>query len=195
MKELLTKKRRGFKIFSIFSIVIVVATLSCPFLFAATESDAVFGLMMVLTFAAFALYIVFFNSFYNFCLSDKMLKKNGMENIADDVSLEQPTLPKSKIYCGKYALCSKKPVLVIPYSEIAWVYVNVQKLYGVVTVSKTVVIACRNGRRFSLKADMDEFQWLLQTYLLKVNPNIIVGFGRDQQKAFKQVCKDYKKNK
>lgn len=80
----------------------------------------------------------------------------------------------------------KKPFTVVPYSEIAWVYMQVNKAYGI-TVAKQVHIYCRNGKHFILRADVEEIKWLLGSCLLKFNQNIIIGYGFEQKSSIKKL--------
>lgn len=143
-----------------------------------------------LLFALFIFVYVYFISFHPILKSAKQIELPNSENIVDDIPVN-PTLPKSKIYCGSKAFLSKKPFAVIPYSEIAWVYMQVNKAYGI-TVAKQVHICCRNGNHFVLRADVDEFKLMLASCLSNFNQDIIIGYGYEQKKRYKAVKDAYK---
>lgn len=117
----------------------------------------------------------------------KWLKEKGIEHIADDISLEQPTLPRSKIYCGRQSFFCKKPCAIIPYSEVAWVYLYERKFYGIITMEKSVIIYTKDGKRFAVSWRDDEFKWLLENFIIRYSPNVVLGFGAEQKKRYREL--------
>ena len=61
--------------------------------------------ILVLTIPIFI--IIYIGVYSQFLNNVKWLKKKGYENITDDIDINNPTLPKSKIYCGQRAFFSK----------------------------------------------------------------------------------------
>lgn len=121
----------------------------------------------------------------------KWLKKIHMENAIDDISENaQPTLPKSLIFCGKKAIYSEKPFVIIPYSEIAWIYVSENSAYGI-AVRKDINICMRDGKHFMLRANITEFQWLLSNYRQIFPPYTLIGYGDEQKRAYSEIIKKY----
>ena len=134
--------------------------------------------------------VVYLASFMLFTSNVKWLKEKGIEDVADDIILERPTLPRSKIYCGQKALFCKKPCAIIPYAEIAWVHLYERRAYGI-AVEKAVIVYTKDGKRFSLNSNADEFRWLLENYIIKKCPNIIIGYGAEQKALYKQLNPQY----
>lgn len=190
MKDKILKKIKSAKKFRIFLIVLSVLY------FLSILTISVIGIEegMIITFLLFfALIIsgfVYLICFYPMMKSVKGFQASGFEKMVDDIPTN-PTLPKSRIYCGSTAFLSKKPFVIVPYSEIAWVYMQVNKAYGI-TVEKQVHIYCKSGKHFILRADVEELKWLLETCISKFNQNIIVGYGAEQERQYKAVRNAYK---
>lgn len=184
MKDRILSKIKTAKSFRIFLIVLAVLCFLSMIIIPMLDIDYM-GIYFLLFFALVISGYVYLISFQPIVKSAKCIEIAGLENTVDDIPAN-PTLPKSKIYCGSKAFFSKKPFTVIPYSEIAWVYMQVNKAYGI-TVAKQVHIYCRNGKHFILRADVEEIKWLLENCLLKFNPNIIIGYGFEQKKQYKAI--------
>lgn len=116
------------------------------------------------------------------------LKNYDWKDLVSDIDLDKPTLPKSKIHCGRKAFYSQKSGMVIPYHQTAWIYYKVQRSFGLV-VDKTVVIYTRSGTKFLLKADDKEFMWLLENLIVPFSPGVVIGFGSYQKKRYKEIRK------
>lgn len=129
-----------------------------------------------------AFYWVGYSSFVK---SVKWLKRNGMEHIADDIVLDTPVFPKSKTYCGQKAFFSKKSGVILPYAEIVWSHVYVHHTARV--FEKTLILHTKDGAEFSLDIERDEFLRLLRQYILKHSPDIILGFGAEQELQYRQM--------
>lgn len=151
----------------------------------------VFGVFAFIAFyPIFIIGIIYFISYNSVAKCAKWFRDTDSEHVFDDVP-SVPTLPKSKAYCGSKCIVFKKPFVVIPYYEIAWVYIQVDKAYGI-TMSKQVHIYCLYGAHFFIKADVSEVEWLLENYLLRLNPNIILGYGYKQKRQYRELKKNYK---
>ena len=124
--------------------------------------------------------------------SIKRLEKKGLLHVADDINPDTPTLPLSKIHCGQQALYSKKPCLILAYSEIAWVHLFEQRMYGI-PVERAVIVHTNDGKKYSLKANEEEFKWLLGNCVLPVCPQVLLGYGPEQQMKYKLLVKEYKR--
>ena len=184
MSEFIEKKLRVAKAFSIYLLVLLVLTVG-----SAVASSFVSEAGIVILFSANALWfscVMYCVHYMPFVRSVKWLKTNNMENITDDIILETPTLPRSKIYCGRRALFSKKPCVILPYSEIAWVNLYERSAYGI-AVEKAVIVHTKDGRKISLKSNATEFQWLLDHHIIPNSPNIVIGYGHEQEEKYKQL--------
>ncbi len=169
------------------TVLIVVAVLFfCSYFLIPICMEIAFLPISVFMIALIVCWSVYANKYMQLSKSIKLLQSKGMENIADDIVLDKPTLPRSKIYCGQKAMFSKKPCLILPYEEIAWVYVHKDNMYGI-TVSKSVVVHTKSGKHYTLSADIDEFQWLLENYIVKNSVNVIIGYGTEQKQKYKTL--------
>lgn len=187
MRELIEKKAKIGKIFAYVTLALI-ALFVCAIIFVIpnVEFDISYPIIMSITTMTMVCGIIYIVSFNPTIKNVKWLSKKGMENIADDIILEKPTLPKTKIYCGRKAFYSKKPNVIIPYSEIAWVHLFEQRAYGI-PVQKSVIIYTKDGIKFSLKSDENEVKWLLSNYLMPNSPNLIIGYGAAQNARYKAL--------
>lgn len=70
---------------------------------------------------------------------------------------------------------------------------QISKVYGI-TIAKQAHIYCRNGEHFILSANVKEFHWLVENYLLAVNQNLIIGYVPENKKQYKMIVDYYKKS-
>ncbi len=184
--ELIAKKSKSLKIFLVFFVFFIALFFVLLFMLPSFETETMITPLMITVWTNIIFVVVYFAAFHPFKVSMSLLKQKGIEHIADDINLQQPTLPSSKIYCGQYALFCKKPFIIIPYSEMAWVYLYERKTYGI-TVEKAIIVHTKTGKRFALKSNVDEFQWLLQNFVAAQSPNIIIGYGKQQKKRYLEL--------
>ena len=193
MSEYILKREKSAKTFKIIVLALFVAYVILFIIPAAgiVEFDSLVIPIAVLPTVLFVLAIVYYVVFHPVMSSISWLKENNYINTADDIVLDRPTLPKSKIFCGKNALFCNKPFAIIPYSEIGWVHLYVRKTNGI-TVEKAVIVYTRDGKKFSLRSDENEFQWLLENYIVKYSPNTVIGYGKEQKMRYRQLNPNYK---
>lgn len=189
MKDKILGKIKIAKSFRIFLIILAVLCFFSMLIIPLLDINYT-GIYFELFFALVIFGYVYLISFQPIMKSVKCIEMAGLEDIVDDIPIN-PTLQKSKIHYGSKAFFSKKPFTIIPYSEIAWVYMQVNKAYGI-TVAKQVHVYYKNGKHFILRADVEELKWLLVNCLLKFNQNIIIGYGFEQKKQYKAVKNTYK---
>ena len=188
MAEYVKKKIGSAKILRIVLIVLAVASVGSFIASGVADEMETLGYVpMAVVWILLICGLVYYISFSSFMSSMKLLRENGIATVADDINLSNPTLPKSKIYCGENALFCKKPCAVIPYAEIAWIYLYERKAYGIVTVEKAVIVYTKDGRKYSLRSDVNEFQWLLENYIVKHSPDVVIGYGAEQKARYKQL--------
>lgn len=186
MRELIEKKFHSAKVFRIILLLLLLLSIGTFVAMGFAEHmEPLIGPAMLFLNAFWISGVVYYAKFYPILSSVKWLAQIGLPNVADDIILEQPTLPQSKIFCGYYALFSKKTCVIIPYGQIAWAHLYERRTYGI-TVEKAVILYTKDGKKFSLNADVDEFKWLLENYIIPQSPNIILGYGAEQKKRFKQ---------
>ncbi len=192
MSEFIERKLRSAKVFRIYLLVLfLIMTVSLISIGFIDDSDETVIIPTILS--ANALWIsgvIYLGSYRPFTSTVKWLINNGMENVADDITSESLMLPRSKIYYGQKALFSKKSHVIIPYSEIAWVYVveTTTSFYIVLTyTTEQVKVYTKDGREFFLKCDIDEFKRLLANCIIPNCPNVVIGYGKEQKARYKQL--------
>ena len=185
MSAFLEKKIKSAKVFRISLLVIAVLWIGSFLVMPHLEFEVYYPMVMLLTTAVIICGIVYLASYMPFVSSVKWLENKGLENVTDDIILDRPTLPRSKIYCGQRALFSKKPCAIIPYAQIAWVYLYERRAYGI-AVEKAVIIYTKDGKKFALNSNADEFRWLLENYIIVHSPDIVIGYGAEQKARYKQ---------
>ncbi len=190
MKNRILKRIKAAKIYRI--CLIVLAILCFPSVCFLGSHKTIF-IFYVLSFSLIIGGYVYLILFHPIMKSAKWFKSVQNEQVIDDVPIT-PTLPNSKIHCGSQVLFSNKPFSVIPYSEMAWIYMSENKAYGI-TLSKQIHVFCRNGNHFILRANIDEFKWLLENYIYRFNANIIIGYGFEQKRQYKNVKAIYRRER
>lgn len=186
MNLFIENKIKSAKVLRVCIIIIFVLWIGSFFIMPHIKFSALYPMVMLLTMGVLICSLIYWLSYHQFMRSIKKLGETGIMDIAGDISLEVPTLPNSKIYCGHKAFLCKKPCVIVPYSEIAWMHLYKRSLYGVVTVEKSVIVYTKDGGKYTLKADADEIQWLLENYIRKNSPNVIIGYGTKQKKEYYQ---------
>ncbi len=184
------KKLKYAKILAICTLVLFVALI--PLFVNGSLFGWTFTALMILSIAFVTCTMVFFKDFYPVIRNVIWLKNNGFEDVADDIDLNTPTFEFSKLYCGSKAFFSKQNCLVIPYSEIAWVYVT-REVIGFVPTAQHINIACADGKRFVLLATTKDITALVQNYVSKVSDKVIIGYGHEQQKQYNKIKRNHKK--
>lgn len=188
MKDEFLKKLKKAKVLRITMIVLAVVYVLGIMMITVSET---FGdLAFIAFYLIFIIGIIYWISYNSVAKCAKWFRDTDSEHVFDDVP-SVPTLPKSKAYCGSKCIVFKKPFVAIPYYEIAWTYIQVNKTYGI-TMSKQVHIYCLSGAHFMISADVSEFEWLLENYLLRLNPNIILGYDYKQKREYRELRKNYK---
>lgn len=135
--------------------------------------------------------IVYIEHFMPMSKSIKYLSKHGLQDVISDVKSTEFNLPISKIYMGNRAFYAKKPSSIIPYRMVVWVYIQQTKYMGVVPMDETINVFCRDGETFAIKANRNELLVLLQQ-IQQHSPDLIVGYGREQENQYYIVKKNFK---
>ena len=191
MRELFEKKLRAELIYRL--IIIVLAVLSVAMFFC----EPIFGkpayaIGGVGLYAALMALIFYFATAFRALQTRKWLRKNEFEHLLDEAFPPEPNLKKSKIYCSHNAFVCKRQFAVIPYSEIAWVYMQQQRSYGI-PVGRNINVRLKDGKTFVIEANIEEFKYLLSEFILKKSPDVIVGFGDKQREQFAQKYPEFGK--
>lgn len=136
--------------------------------------------------------LVYIEMFRQLSKSMKLLNKFGLQDVVSDLKTTEFNLPKSKIYMGSRAFYAKKPVTVLPYCMVVWVYIQRVKYMGIVTIEEKVIIRCRDGASFEIRANRDELQMLLQG-IAHFSPDLIVGYGASQRELYDSIVMNFPK--
>lgn len=189
MQELIQKKLKMAAIFRIcIAVLAVVSVVSIP-LTGVVDMDVIMPVVLVSVNALWICALVYFQKTRPFVMGAKRLAECGGENIADDISLDLPTLPRTQIYCGKRAFYCQKTGVLLPYSEIAWVYKYEKRTNGFVT-ERAVILRTKDGKSFRLPQLDDEINWLLSNYIIPNSPDLIIGYGAEQKRRYVQLNPD-----
>lgn len=185
MSEFVQKKLMLAKICRIILWTALISLIGWPFALSYLESD-LYGALFFLSLMFVAGIGLFYWAVYTpFIRSVKWLKRNGMEHIADDIILDKPALPKSKIYCGQKALFSKKSGVILPYTEFAWMHLY--EHHNGYVYEKIMVVHTKDGSEFLLQLERDEFSWLLEKYILQNSPDVVAGSGPEARAKYTQL--------
>lgn len=136
--------------------------------------------------------LVYIVMFRQLSKSMNLLNKLSLQDVVSDLKTTEFNLPKSKIYMGSRAFYAKKPATVLPYSMVVWVYIQRVKYMGIVTIEEKVIIRCRDGASFEIRANRDELQMLLQG-IAHFSPDLIVGYGASQRELYDSIVMNFPK--
>ncbi len=187
MRDFVEKRAKNAKTFKI--ILFVLLALCIVACIAMLIPVFAFGIVILLI-----LWCIYMTNFSPALGNSKWLAAKGYTNAADEFNINMPMYKKSKIICGSRAIMIKNVAVVIPYQEIAWMYVQVRRLYGLIPIGKSILIFTRDGKGYTAGGDVEELKAILTEHVLRANPEVIVGFGAEQQKKYRAV-KDANKNK
>lgn len=135
--------------------------------------------------------ITYIEAFHPLCKSVKFLYRFGLQDTMNDLSTTEFNLPISKIYMGSKAFFAKNPATILPYSMVAWVYIQHTKYIGI-PFDERVIVCCRDGSSFEIRANRNELQMLLQV-VYEYSPDLIVGYGRSQAKQYNIIIENFSK--
>ena len=124
----------------------------------------------------------------------KWLELNNKSHYINDIALENPTLPKSKIYCGSKAFFYKKKWLIIPYDDIIWTYITRTNINGI-AVEKLLVMYRRDGFKYQFHMRDNEISDLINMFLIPNSKDLVIGYGEEQRQQVSRVIKEYKLSK
>ena len=157
-----------------------------------TNIFEIFFVGVLFLFAAFVSLVIYVEYNRPIALNAKWLEEKGLEHIASDVDINNPTYPKAKICCGNYALVFRDSGIILPYSELIWAYAYEHRINGI-RVEKSFRIHTKNGRMYTLFLTPEEFVVFLKKYVIQHSPNFILGYGPQQQNTYNQIVKEEKK--
>lgn len=185
MRETIKKRQSSAKTFKFVPIVLFALSILCIVI-------GLFGLYAFLLIAAIITLLIYLNKYRALNKNMQWLESRKYGHIPDTFQDSDITYPHSKLRCGQFAMMAKGTMVMIPYTEIAWVYMHNTKLYGLITISRQAVIACKDGKTYQFGCTQDELKDILQYHILPRNNQVMVGFGADRQKAYKELVKQFK---
>ncbi len=192
MGDLIRKKLIAARVYRVcFLVLSVFAAGVCIASAFVENNDGLFALMFILFTALWICALIYVETVMPFTSAEKWLREKGMEHVADDIVLDSPMLPRSKVYCGQKAIFFKKPCVIIPYEEFAWVYLYQSSAYGIITVDKAVIVYTTDGKKITLRPNYDEFKWLLDNYIIPNSPNIVLGYNAEQRERYRRLNPRY----
>ena len=180
MKDLIKRRVIIGKLLIFTNALFVIAFLGATVI--TVSGLTIFGgsLMLLSAFLAIMSISIYLKSYSKFLQCMKWLDARRLEDTAYDIDPNVITLPVSRMYCGQTALLSKKPWVIIPYSEISWVYVPLDEA---ISLTLHVLVYTRDNKCFRLSYHPDEFKWLLENYILKHAPDVLLGpRGKEEHK-------------
>lgn len=184
-------KKAIFICLALFVVAIAIAIIS-NLLEIILLGTILFLLGTLFLFAAFVSLVIYTDCNRPIALNAKWLEEKGLEHIASDVDINNPTYPKAKICCGNYALVFRDSGIILPYSELIWAYAYEQRINGI-RVEKSFRIHTKNDRMYTLLLTPEEFVVFLKKYVIQYSPNFILGYGPQQQTIYNQIVKEEKK--
>lgn len=170
------------KIFFVITAIFILVSLVLGF----TTSNGFFGLTIIVCLFATIYYISKIGPLIS---SKEYLDKWNMYSAISDINPKEYTLPKSKICCGRYVFYAAKERKIVPYRNIVWIYVTVQKSYGI-TVGRIYNFMCIDRKCFSMNVNKNEADALIDI-IAKNAPNLILGYGREQQNAYNNLANQF----
>jgi hypothetical protein len=178
--DILRVKEMKWRVLAIVSVV-VLALSFISIIFMGIEALFIIAPFSVVT---WTFGVIYFVQYFPLIGNLRWLNQIEKANVADDIQDENRLSKKSKVYCGNFALVCTNPCVVIPYSEIAWIYIYKQTMYGVITTQQSTIIYCKNGKKFTISATPEEAKWLLAQYIIPQSPDVVIGFGAEQKKEY-----------
>ena len=167
---------------AIFILALTVMTLLIVFS-AIMKKTNLFVTWIMLLFPVAAFSFVYLDKYIPYISNRKWLKSIGCENIADNMLISDPISAKSKIYCGTNIIFAAKFGVIIPYEQIAWVYVFNRKLYGI-NIESSLIVHTKTGKKIPVYAKERDCETIIFTYLLKRCPDLILGYGKEQKERY-----------
>lgn len=148
------------------------------------------GAFLLMSVMAFLLsFLAYHERFGNFKKIIEWLQSIGRGHVGDDINFSQYTFPNSKLICGRQAFYCDKPCVLVPYSEVFWIYRQVTKTYGVKT-AEHYCFGVSNGEVYTLPVKEADFDQLYSRYIYHYSSNVILGFGDAQHKQFIARCQN-----
>lgn len=131
--------------------------------------------------------LVYLNKYGYFLRSIKDLENSSRISYIDDIPFNTSTLTGSKIDCGSRAMYFQEIHQIIAYEDVLWIYIKRQSnnFYGLTVSSvESMEIWCRNKRHLSNLASRDEMTWLINNYISKASPSLLIGYTPENVRQY-----------
>ena len=186
MRELINKIPQLEKRCGICALVVLALLLLSFVLPLAPEAKIVF--IIVLLFA-----LIFSASFYRTWrkrrLNYEWLLRVADESILDSFVIDAKTYStRPKVYVSTKALFDNQSYLILPYSEVVWVYKKLTRYQGG-NVAQHAIFCARDDKSISLPCTDDQLQKLLAQYVVPQSPNVMIGYSEENQNKYKRMHK------
>ncbi|MBQ4067613.1 MAG: hypothetical protein IJD22_08215 [Clostridia bacterium] len=183
MREFIEKKIQTEKIMRFVLIALAVTAMAVITIGASTDNSSLLAIGFICFVPVWIIAAIYFSRVLPFRLCISRLRKNGVEYVTDDININTAAVPKSKIYCGSLAFYSKKANVIIPYSDVLWAHMYEQRVNGI-TVEKSCIFYCKGGKKYAVPSTPEEAQWLISQYIIYHSPDLIIGYGKEQQEKY-----------
>lgn len=188
MRELIEKKRKKSKITGILALIFLAISVLCIALGVNDETGAFLAIGILVGGMGFYITgIIYLVNRCSFIRNLKWVMRIGKEHTLDDIDLTTPYLKKGKIYIGSQALYSKYNHVMVPYSEVAWVYSYVMTNGYIPIPTYYTVIHTKDHKKFMLQCRIDKLKEVIEGYFIPNNPNLVLGYGKNQKKRYKEL--------
>lgn len=156
------------------------------------EDDSV-GLLFGLTFLGGFFSIIFFIVCVAYSVTTKKtLKKYNLEEL--EYEIEKPSTikyPQLKLYISdKYVISHKDGLKVVPIDEIIWMHIASLRMYGLIVINR-LMIYNKDFKKNELCESLGKREQLVEiiNVLKEKNNNMMIGFTKENQEAFKKMKK------
>ena len=130
-------------------------------------------------------------------MSPELLKKIDTElSLIVESEYQNMNLYLLKMYIVDY----HKEIVIIPYSNIIWIY-PYDRTYNGLLVNKYLKVITKDNKKYeiastrSLDDNKDQILEEIEEKIKKKNENIILGYSKENKKKVKEIIKSNKKNK
>lgn len=145
--------------------------------------------LLMCAITAFVLLVVYLpaNGTFNKCIK-ALEEKNLLDSAASELEFpENLQIAKDQARLSRRFLFCKRTGVVVPYTDVMWVYRQNVKRYFVITVSSNLVIHTSYGQFSALNiGGADKGNQLEQAFaaIAQGNPDVLIGYTGENQREF-----------
>lgn len=118
----------------------------------------------------------------------QQLERRGMSEIGADIN---PNV-NGEYSAGKYAFFLKKRKLIIPYSDVLWVYKSEEPYTtknGSGSATHYLIINTRDGKVFKFRAKPEEFMIIFGEHSEAFPKELLIGFTPENERKYKMLIR------